>query len=207
MPIKSALLDIKLREVIQRKHYSRNTYKTYRVHCESFVVWLRDTHGGKWIDPKDVGEPEVTGWLTWLATHRKVSAKSQNTALQAVCFLYRHCIGRQLKDVQAVRAKVPQRLPCVLSVPEVSALLQNLHGQNLLIAQLLYGSGLRIGEALALRVKDLMFESNQICVRSGKGDKDRLVQMPRLAIERIKLQLETARKWHTQDTADGCCRV
>ena len=160
MALKSARLD-ELDAVVRRKGYARNTAKTYRHWCAEFVRWLKHRHG-KWVNPKDSGREDVQEWLTTLATVRDVSPTTQNVAFQSVLFLFREVLRIQIEDVQALRAKRPKRIPTVLSVPEVSQLLAVLKGRNKLIAQLLYGCGLRIGEALALRVKDVNFGNRQI---------------------------------------------
>ncbi len=206
MSIKSALLDVQLKEAITRLHYSRATYKLYRQRCEEFILWLRDQRGG-WVNPCEVGKLQITEWLTDMAVRRKVSAKTQNGALQAVIFLYRHCFGITIDGINAVRAKVPDRLPEVPTEEEVAAVIRNLSGQARLIGQLLYGSGLRISEALSLRVKDLNFASHQITVRSGKGDKDRVVQMPRSVVTALRDQMLVARKWYDSDTDQNTLRV
>jgi integron integrase len=206
MAIRSALLDVQLKEAITRLHYSRATYKLYRQRCEEFILWLKADRG-VWVNPRDVGKPEITEWLTDMAVRRKVSAKTQNGALQAVIFLYRHCFGITIDGINAVRAKIPDRLPEVPTAEEVVAVIKNLQGQSRLIGQILFGSGLRIGEALSLRVKDLNFASHQITVRSGKGDKDRIVQMPRSLVAPLRDQMLVARKWYDADSEAGTLRV
>ena len=120
-----------------------------------------------------MGEDEVTAFLTDLATRRQVSASTQNQALSALLFLYRHIIGRDLGRLPAARARRKRKLPVVLSRAEVRRLLDQLHGVHRLIATLLYGSGLRLMEGLRLRVKDLDFDYEQNTVRDGKRAKDR----------------------------------
>ncbi len=206
MALKSALLE-QMAIVVRRKGYSRATLSTYRHWCEQFLRWLRDQNGGNWLNPTECDRAEVQQWLTELATIRNVSPTSQNVAFQSVLFLFREVIGKQIENVDALRAKTPKRLPTVLSVAEVSQLLANLSGQNKLIAQLLYGCGLRIGETLALRVKDIDFGNRQIFIRSGKGAKDRVVGMPRLLPNALRRQIESVERLHAEDTANGCARV
>jgi integron integrase len=154
-----------------------------------------------------MNEREVTNWLTWLATQKNLSPTSQNVALQAVVFLYRELLQRDLVGIDAVRAKRPQRIPTVLSREEVGGLFGILKGQSLLIAQLLYGCGMRIGEALSLRVQDVDFGNNQITIRQAKGAKDRVVQLPVRLVEPLRLQLQITEHWHKHDTQAGVCRA
>lgn len=206
MPLKSALLD-QIATVCRRKGYARSTAQTYRHHCEQYLLWLKATNGGAWRNPIDCDRLEIEGWLTYLATRRNVSPTSQNVAFQSILFLYREIIGRQIRDVDALRAKRPQRIPTVLSVGQVSQLLQQLHGTNRLIAQLLYGCGMRIGEAVALRIKDLNTDSRQIVIRAAKGAKDRAVGMPRQLVDKLARQIDDVRRLHAADVANGCNRV
>ena len=192
--------------VIRRKGYSPNTAKTYRHWCEQFLLWLKEKHG-RWVHPKESGREGLEEWLTELAVVRNVSPTSQNVALQAVLFLFREVIRQPLEGVDALRARRPQRVPSVLSVTEVSALFARMKGQNRLIAQLLYGSGLRMGEAVSLRLKDLDFDHRQIVVRAAKGAKDRVCQMPKRLIIDLRRQVESAEKFYRQDFANGVCRV
>ena len=205
MALKSAMMD-EMCVVIRRKGYSPNTAKTYRHWCEQFLLWLK-AKNGRWVHPRGSGREGVEEWLTELAVVRNVSPTSQNVALQAVLFLFREVIRQPLAGVDALRARRPQRMPSVLSVPEVSALFAHLKGQNRLVAQLLYGAGLRIGEAVSLRLKDLDFDQRQIVVRAAKGAKDRVCQMPKRLIAELRRQVESATKFHRQDSAAGVCRV
>ena len=154
-----------------------------------------------------MAEVEVTAFLTHLAVRRKVSASTQNQALSALLFLYRHVLDCELGDLDAVRAKRPKRLPVVLSRGEVLRLLDKLEGVPKLVATLLYGAGLRLNEALRLRVKDLDFSFHQITVRSGKGDKDRVTVLPALLEEPLQHHLRQVRRLHESDFARGLGRV
>ena len=205
MALNSQLLD-QIGVVCRRKGRARSTYKTYRHWCEQYLRWLRKPDG-TWTHPKDTAEPEVTGWLTELANRRNVSPTSQNVAFQSVLFLFREVIGRELHNVQALRAKRPQRIPTVLSVPEVSRLLAELKGRDRIIGQLLYGCGMRIGEAVSLRIKDIDTDSRQIVIRQAKGAKDRAVGMPSALQEPLTHQIETAAALHRQDVDAGTNRV
>lgn len=203
--LKSQILD-DADAIMRRQGKARSTRETYRKHLVSLLKWARWKHG-KWTHPKDLGRDGVERWLSDLANVKNVSPTTQNVALQAALFLFREVLKIELKDIDALRARRPQRLPVVLSVQEVSALLQQMKGRDLLIAKLLYGSGLRIGEALSLRLKDIDTDRRQITVRAGKGAKDRVVQMPRSIIDDLLHQISEAKKLHASDTASGQCRV
>jgi len=167
------LLD-RVREAIRTRHYSRRTERAYAGWIRRFVLFHGKRH------PQEMGEAEVTAFLSHLATRRHVSASTQNQALSALLFLYRVVLGRDLGWLDhLVRAKQPTRVPTVLSRGEVTALLGELDGTARLVASLLYGAGLRLLEGLRLRVKDLDFERNEITVRDGKGRKDRVTLLPR----------------------------
>lgn len=192
--------------VVRTKGYSRKTAETYWVWIESFLRWAK-RKTGHWTKPADLTDRDVTEWLTWLANKRQISPTSQNVALQAVLFLYRELIGRELQNIDAVRAKRPQRIPTVLSRAEVLKLMAVLTGQSLLIAKLLYGCGMRIGEALSLRVQDIDFGNRQITIRRAKGAKDRVVQLPQVICDPLQRQVEVTAKWHAADMEAGCCRA
>jgi integron integrase len=203
--LKSETLD-QLQAVVRRKGMARNTGLTYRDQCEKYIVWLKN-RAGKWVDPRDVREPALTAYLEYLAVKRNVSPSTQNNALQAILFLYREVLKIDLVDIDALRAKRAKKLPVFLSVPEVSLLLDSLYGQSKLIAQLLYGCGMRIGEAVSLRVKDVDFGNRQIMILGAKGGKDRVVPLPRTTEQPLKDQIDRTRRLHEKDVADGCNRV
>ena len=161
------------RERMRTRHFSLRTEKAY-------LQWLRryvEFHDR--IHPRELGAPQVEQFLSHLAVHRKVSAATQNQALNAILFLYRHVLGIELPWLQDVtRATARRRLPVVLSREEVRALLAQLEGTTWLVASLLYGAGLRLTEALCLRVKDVSAERGELIVRGGKGEKDRVTMLP-----------------------------
>lgn len=198
MALNSALMNDMVK-VCSRKGFARATGKTYRHWCEQFLLWGKKEHGS-WQHPKDLGRDGVEAWLTWLAVHRRVSPTTQNVALQSALFLFREVLKIDLKGIDALRAKRPQRIPSVLSPSEVSQLFRHLNGHSLLIGQLLYGAGLRIGEAISLRLKDIDFSQRQIIVRAAKGAKDRVCQLPLLLVEPLKKQVAVAESWHAEDT-------
>ena len=157
-----------LRNAIRVRHYSIRTEQSYVGWVKHFIFFHGKRH------PKELGEQEVGALLTPLAVDKNVSASTQNQALNALVFLYKAVLDRPLGDINGVvRAKKPQRLQVVLSYEEVSQVLSNIQGVHWLIACLLYGSGLRLMEAVRLRVQDLDFNQCAIYVRNGKGGKDR----------------------------------
>nr|WP_256438898.1 integron integrase [Synechococcus sp. CCY 9618] len=158
--------------------------------------------------PATRGQAEINAFLTHLAVEEGVSASSQTQALSALLFLYRHVLGTTPGDLTGVvRARVGRRLPVVMTPAEVQQVLRRLEGTTALVAGLLYGSGLRLMEALRMRVQDLDVGQRQITVRSGKGDKDRITLMPKRLMEPLGAHLEGVRRLHDADLAAGCGRV
>ena len=191
------LLD-RLREVIRAKHYSRRTEKTYRYWVRYFIFFHGKRH------PEEMGAPEITSFLNWLASERNVAAATQNQALNALLFLYRYVLERDLPWLEGlVRAKLPVRLPVVLSEVEVRRLLAGLEGVRWLMASLLYGAGLRLQECLQLRVKDLDFAYRQIFVREGKGGRDRVTMLPEGVVQPLQAHLGKLRTLHRKDLFEG----
>ena len=172
---------------------------------EAYVHWIRRFilfHGKR--HPREMGKAEVEQFLTHLAVQRNVAASTQNLALAAVLFLYREVLGQELPWVTDVtRAKKPKRLPVVLTRAETARVLDATQGDEGLVLRLLYGSGLRITEALRLRVQDLDFERAELCVRDGKGGKDRMSLLPRSLIEALQQRLEHRQEQHRTDLAAG----
>ena len=169
---KPRLLD-RLRAALRARHYSLRTEEAYVAWVRRYVLFHGKRH------PDEMGEAEINAFLTDLAVKKKVAASTQNQALSALLFLYRDVLGKSLDSLgDVVRARRPARLPVVLTPAEVKAVLSRLDGAPRLVATLLYGSGLRLMEALRLRVKDLDFALNQILVRDGKGQKDRRTMLP-----------------------------
>ena len=194
-PVK--LLD-QVRSVIARRHYSYRTEQQYVHWIKRFIFFSDKRH------PRDLGAPEVTAFLNYLAQERDVAAATQNQALSALLFLYREVLGQPLPWLDALeRAKRPARLPTVLTRAEVQRILLQLHGTRWVMASLLYGAGLRLRECLNLRVKDIDFEYRQVTVRDGKGAKDRVTMLPTAIVEPLKRQLEHARELHERDLASG----
>ncbi len=191
------LLD-QLRHAIRVRHYSRRTETAYVNWVRRFVKFHRLRH------PRDMGQQEVAAFLTHLAVARKVSASTQNQALCAILFLYREVLGCELPWLDnMVRAKRHRKIPVVLTRAEVQRVLDEMSGTSRLVAGLLYGCGLRLLEALRLRIKDVDLERRELQVRDGKGAKDRVTLLPEVLTERINLQIKFVLKQHAQDLAAG----
>jgi len=188
----------RFRAAIRSRHYSYRTEQTYWYWIRYFILRNGKRH------PAELGAPEVTAFLSWLATERNVAAATQNQALSAVLVLDERVLGRELPWLGGIaRAKRPVRLPAVLSEPEVQRLLANLQGVKWLMAGLLYGAGLRQNACLTLRVKDVNFAYRHILVRDGKGGKDRVAPLPEAVTQPLQEHLGRVRALHTRDLAEG----
>jgi integron integrase len=154
--------------------------------------------------PAEMAEPEINTFLTHLAVQEKVSASTQNQALSALLFLYRHVLGREIGDLgDIIRARKPKRLPVVMTREEVRAILGNLEGDKRLMAHLIYGAGLGLMECLRLRVQDVDFEQSEITVRDGKGAKDRITMLPESLKKSLQEHLRKVKAIHERDLAEG----
>jgi integron integrase len=183
---------------VRQRHYSPRTERAYVHWIRRFILYHGKRH------PDDMGEAEITRYLSSLASDGGVAASTQNQALSALLFLYRVVLARQLDWLEdVVRAKRPVHLPVVLTRREVDEVLSHLHGVNRLVASLLYGSGLRLLEGLRLRVKDVDFARGEITVRDGKGRKDRVTLLPRALRTPLAEHLETTRHRHEADRQAG----
>ncbi|EAQ75559.1 integron integrase [Synechococcus sp. WH 5701] len=192
----------RFREEMQVRHYARRTITSYAQWVKRFLRF----HGMR--HPREMGEEEINAFLSHLATEGQVSASTQNQALSALLFLYRTVLSGDVGNLEGVvRARQRKRLPVVLTVAEVKAVLSQLEGVEQLVAQLLYGSGLRLMEALRLRVKDVDCQARQLTVRSGKGDKDRVTMLPTSVVEPVQAYLLAVREIHRADLAAGWGRV
>lgn len=195
------LLD-QMRERLRMLHYSLRTEEAYLHWCKAFIRF----HGRR--HPAEMGGPEVEAFLTHLAAERGLAPSSHRQALSALLFLYGKVLGQQLPWMQDIGRPVPKRrLPVVLSVPEVREVLAQVTGEHLLLAQLLYGTGLRITEALQLRVKDLDFGHRAVIVREGKGAKDRVVMLPQSLVPALREQLGRVRAVWAADVEAGTAGV
>jgi integron integrase len=178
------------REKMRIRHLALRTEQAYLQWLRRYLVFHKRKH------PRELGAPEVEQFLTHLAVHRKVSAATQNQAMQALLFLYRHVLGIELPWLDNVtRASQPKRLPVVLTRAEVCALLAQLEGTTWLVASLLYGSGLRLMEGLRIRVKDLALERGELIVRGAKGGKDRVTMLPGALDTPLRAHLARLRSW------------
>src|SRR5215213_3046207 len=194
---KPKLLD-RVRAVARVRHLSLRTEQAYSDWIKRFILFHRKRH------PDEMGPEEIRHFLSHLAVEGKVSASTQNVALCALLFLYRDVLRVELPYVEGIeRAKRPTRLPVVFTRQEVERLLAQLSGTYALIAGLLYGSGLRLMEALRLRVEDLDFAYMDLMVRDGKGEKDRRTILPRPLAGPLRHQLEKVKVLHEQDLRDG----
>lgn len=194
---RSRLLD-EVRNVLRVKHYSIRTEECYISWIKKFIFFHNKRH------PVEMGEAEISTFLTHLAVNKHVTSSTQNQALSALLFLYKQVLKKELEWLSGIhRAKRSQRLPVVLTKNEVNQLFNFINGTNSLIARLLYGTGMRLMEALRLRVKDIDFEYKQIIVRSGKGDKDRITVLPDTLVTELEQQLEKVKILLKSDLEDG----
>ena len=183
-----------VREAVRARHYSLRTERAYVLWVRRFVRFHARRH------PREMGVSEVTAFLTWLDNDRRVAAATQNQALAAILFLYREVLGHDLPWLtEVVRAKKPRRLPNVLTRDDVQRVLDNLDPVHSLMGRLLYGTGMRLSECLALRVKDVDLIRREITVRQGKGGKDRVTMLPLALVEPMRLQLVEARRVYSAD--------
>ena len=187
-----------VRDRIRVLHYSYRTEQAYLGWIRQYILFHKRRH------PESMGAPEIEAFLTHLATQRNVASATQAQALSALLFLYKQVLNIDLPWLDnVVRASRPKRLPVVLTPDDVHAVLANLRGSYWLIGNLLYGSGLRLMEALRLRVKDIEFEYRQILVRDGKGFKDRVTVLPETLVVPLQLHLERTHARHVQAVEQG----
>lgn len=191
------LLDM-LRSALRIRHYSLRTEQAYVDWTRRFIRFHALRH------PRDMGATEVAAFLSHLASERQCSASTQNQAKAALLFLYKEALGIDLPWLQeVVSARTHRRLPVVLTPREVRSLLQHTSGTSGLVTSLLYGTGLRLLEALRLRVKDVEFERRELLVRDGKGGKDRVTVLPENLMAPLQEQVARARALHQFDVAAG----
>jgi len=197
-PQDKKLLD-QYRDAVRIRHYSARTESTY-------ISWIRDyiLHHNK-RHPREMGAPEINQFLAHLANTRKISASTQNQALSAILFLYRHVLHIELDELNLaeLRPHKSKTVPTVLSKEEVRRVINNLSGVYKIIAQVMYGGGLRVMETMRLRIKDIDFENHQIIVRDGKGENDRLTILPDSVVKPLKLHLQKVKLTHETDLQNG----
>jgi integron integrase len=197
LPPKKRLLD-QVRDRLRLKNYAYRTEKSYLYWIKQYILFHNKRH------PNKMGSPEIEQFLTYLATTKKVAASTQNQVLSALLFLYREVLDLPLDlTFQSVQARRPKHLPTVLSKAEVERVLRQMSGETLLMAQLLYGCGLRLMECLRLRVKDVDFEQHQIIVRDPKGMHDRTTMLPVTLELSLQAQLQATKHLHARDLVSG----
>jgi len=191
------LLD-QVSDVARLRHLSLRTEETYRAWIKRFILFHGKRH------PRDLDAEAVRSFLTHLAVKERVAASTQNQAFNALLFLYRQVLKLEPPNIDGVeRARQSKNLPVVFTKEEANAVIAHLKGENRLIASLLYGSGLRIMEAVRLRVKDLDLSRNEITVRDGKGERDRLTMLPQSLKPALSVQIDAAERLHDEDLKRG----
>ncbi|HBB98232.1 MAG TPA: integron integrase [Blastocatellia bacterium] len=191
------LLD-QVSDVARFRHLSLRTEETYRSWIKRYILFHHKRH------PRELGAQGVRSFLTHLAVTEHVSASTQNQAFNALLFLYRQVLQMDAPDIEGVeRARFSRKLPVVLTKEECAAMLAAMNGLPHMVVGLLYGSGLRIMEAVRLRVKDLEFSRNEIRVRDGKGERDRITMLPHTLKEPLRRQIDCVRQLHQRDLQKG----
>jgi integron integrase len=193
---KPKLLDM-VRLAIRTRHYSRRTEEAYVDWIRRFIIFHGKRH------PAEMGEREITAFLTHLAVERKVSASTQNQALNGILFLYKNVLMKKIGWAELTPVQRVKHIPVVFSRDEAARVIGRLDGVSKLVASLLYGTGMRIAECLGLRVKDVDFEMNQIVVRDGKGERDRITVLPQKLIPVLKEQIQKVKNLHNMDLLHG----
>lgn len=191
-----------LSQAIRVRHLALRTLHAYRGWTARFLSYCGTTR------PSLIGEKHLQSFLTHLAVERKVSAATQRQAFNSLLFLFRKVLSVPVTDLSSViRAKIGKSLPVVLSVDEVRKVMSCLRGTDRLMAVLIYGAGLRLGECLALRVKDIDFERSCLIIRAGKGDKDRQTVLPECIVGELQARLVTVKRIYQQDRASNIAGV
>ena len=197
-PQDKKLLD-QYRDALRIKHYSARTEDTYISWVRGYIIHHNKRH------PREMGAPEINQFLAHLANTREISASTQNQALSAILFLYRHVLHIELDELNLaeLRPHKSKTVPTVLSKEEVSRVIGSLSGAYKIIVQMMYGGGLRVMETMRLRVKDIDFENHQIIVRDGKGENDRVTILPDSVVKPLKLHLQKVKLTHETDLQNG----
>jgi len=198
MEVKKKLLDL-VRDKIRFKHYSYSTEKTYVHWIKHYILFHKKKH------PLEMGKSEIETYLTKLATQDKVSPTTQNQAFSAILFLYKEVLGVDMSEwnIQALRARERKHIPVVLTKKEVKNVLQNIPMEYSLLVYLMYGCGLRMNEALSLRIKDIDFGFNKIYIWDSKSLKDRTIPLPLKLQQQLLSQIELVTNLHKQDLDNG----
>ena len=197
MEVKRKLLDM-VRDKIRFKHYSIKTEKSYVGWIKNYIFYHNKKH------PIEMAKPEIEAFLTYLAVTRKVSPATQNQAFSAILFLYKEVLGIDMSswNIQALRAQERKHIPQVLTKEEVRKVIDNLTGTYQLIVYLMYGCGLRMSEALNIRIKDIDFGFDKVYIWDSKSLKDRTVPLPQAIKQRLKAQVDYVEGIHAKDVAD-----
>ena len=191
-----------VRQVLRYHHYAYRTEKSY---CDWIVRYIKFHESA---NPKQMGKDEIETFLSHLATDRKASASTRQQALNAIIFLYRSVLDKPIEGlIEPVRAKRRRRLPVVMSQNEVQPVLSYMHGIHLLMAQLLYGSGMRLMECIRMRVKDVDLERGSIYIHAAKGGKDRTTIFPASIKSDMRNHLNKVKKLHDEDLSSGYGRT
>jgi integron integrase len=187
-----------IRAVLRTKHYSIRTEQAYLTWVRRFILFHKKRH------PEEMAEQEVTEFLSHLALDRQVTASTQNLALCAIVFMYKHIFNRELKLLDdTVRARTPKRVPTVLTNDEAMDIIEHMNEPYRLMFSMLYGCGMRKNELLELRVKDIDFGGNSVFIFRGKGGKDRVTLLPESLKEQIHRQIQLVKKIHQKDLVEG----
>jgi len=195
------LLD-QVSDAIRVKHYSLRTEQTYKEWITRYILFHKKRH------PREMGAGEIQSFITYLAVERHLAASSQNQALSAVMFLYRHVLQKEIDlPSDLIHAEKSKTLPVVLTHQEAMTIIGRMNGTSQLMAKILYGSGLRLMECLRLRVKDVDFGNHQVIVRDGKGEDDRITPLPNSIIPDLELHLQAVHIIHQKDLKDGFGKV
>jgi integron integrase len=202
LPIDWKIIETRLREALRLRHRSYSTESTY-------VTWVR--RFGKFVDwraAETLSGKDLQNFLSHQAVEKRVAASTQNQALNAIVFLFRHVLDKDIEgEINTVRARKSRRLPVVLTRGEIDSILAYMNGTNLLMAKLIFGCGLRIQECLQLRIKDIDLAQGLVAVRAGKGDKDRRTILPDALRNDIAAQMQKAKILHEQDRASKAAGV
>lgn len=192
------LLDV-YREALRVRHYSYRTEETYISWVRKFILFHQKRH------PREMGVVEINAFITYLVNEKNIAASTQNQVISSILFLYRHVLDIQLDETALIpiRPTKPKRVPTVLSKDEARQVIAKMGGVYRLMAQIMYGSGLRLMEVLRLRVKDLDFQNKQIIVRDGKGENDRVTMFPDVLLELLRLHLKQVEAQHERDLLEG----
>lgn len=193
-----------VRQAIRIRHYSIRTEDAYLNWIKRFILFHNKRHPLRSRSPREMGAKEIQQYLSYLAVEQNVAASTQNQALCAIIFLYKNVLNIELPEFEEIEwAKKPKKLPVVFSKPEVKSVLNELSGTYRIMADLLYGSGLRLIECLRLRVKDIDFNRGQITVRSGKGERDRVTMLPEIVRQPLSRHLIQVKRLHETDLKNG----